>query len=69
MEWQPISECPPDTAVLLWSNGYVVGHFNTGHRRWCSYTDGTGTAAEVQMNREGMGPSHWMPLPAPPTNE
>ena len=66
MEWRTIDECPADTAVLLYDAGYVVGHWNTKFARWCTYTDGAGTTAEVRMNRFGMGPTHWQPLPDPP---
>jgi len=67
--WRPIDECPADTAVLLYNLGFVVGHWNVKIGRWCTYTDGTGTTQELQMNRPGMGPTHWQWLPEPPPRE
>lgn len=62
--WQPIETCPPMTAVLLYSAGYVVGHFNTTNNKWWTTTDGTKTIGEIALNRDG--PTHWMPLPDAP---
>lgn len=61
--WQPISTAPKDgTEVLLFGPKYDGGTYQDVcgfyHRRW----------PVVWM--EGFGePSHWMPLPEPPTSE
>ena len=66
--WQPIKTAPKMTAVLLYSSGYHIGHFNETNNKWWTYTDGTGTAGECILNSWGK-PTHWMPLPAPPVTE
>ena len=60
-EWQPISTAPKDgTRVLLywpyWDQWPVVGMFDR-FQRWVT---------EMAVSTEGPGPTHWMPLPAPP---
>jgi hypothetical protein len=65
MTWQPIETAPKDTAILIYSSGYNVAHYNTAYERWCTYTDGRGTAGERLLNSWDF-PTHWMPLPAPP---
>ncbi|MCP4184105.1 MAG: hypothetical protein GY761_12445, partial [Hyphomicrobiales bacterium] len=49
-EWQDISTAPKDTAILLLSTGYAIGHFNTKDNRWWTNTDGTGTSEERLLN-------------------
>ena len=59
MTWQPIATAPKDgRTLLLWSRngGYVIGQwFETGR-------DGWWVAHAMQIT-----PTHWMPLPAAPT--
>lgn len=60
--WLPIESAPRDgTPVLVFQdcNGepeYSVGYFNDYHQKW---TDGEYT----------LDPTHWMPLPPPPTGD
>jgi hypothetical protein len=65
--WQPIDTAPKDgTWVLLYwpmtrTNVVVGGHFycaRDGEEMWWSLP-------RVESSKE---PTHWMPLPAPPTN-
>jgi hypothetical protein len=59
-EWQPIETAPKDGTDLLlwwpyWSKIPVHGYWSLGE--WAS----------LSAISEGDGPTHWMPLPAPPT--
>jgi len=61
--WQPIATAPKDgTPVLLWwphwSRQAIVGWVDK-FGRW---------ASEIALS-EGTDPTHWMPLPVPPTGE
>lgn len=55
MTWRPIATAPKDyTRVLLWSSyGIRIGLWNGGSG-WLSLNYGR--------------PTHWMPLPEPPTS-
>ncbi len=69
MEWQPIETAPKDqTRVLLFWDGKVCeGYWNVN--------DGAiGVGDRANWHKPGLsrppwycGPSHWMPLPAPPS--
>jgi len=68
-EWQPIETAPKSThAILVWCpermNTYVVSwwqsdRFQKTEHCWCHFGGLSGELCEV--------PSHWMPLPAPPS--
>lgn len=72
MTWQPIKTAPKDeTVILLFGGGIVApGFFHIGEWR---FWDG-GTTDDYEGDSAGFfngwisghGPSHWMPLPAPP---
>lgn len=67
MDWQPIETAPEMETVLLYAPGLVhVGHFNTTNNKWWTYTNGEGTISEVNLNSWAK-PTHWMPLPEPPS--
>lgn len=72
-EWQPIETAPKDgTVVLLFvpestdTDGVRVGFFSY----WAAYGDwyGDESASHSLSNLYGK-PTHWMPLPAPPTSQ
>ena len=57
MEWQPIETAPKDgTRVLIFSvDEVVVAHYEGD--MWC----------ENEYDNLWHNPTHWMPLPEPPT--
>jgi hypothetical protein len=63
-EWQPIETAPKDgTDVLVWWPDWMaqpirVANFEVRHRCWVT---GSGSSAQP--------PTHWMPLPQPPSAE
>jgi hypothetical protein len=68
-EWQPIATAPKDgSMVLLYPSGCwtededcgEVGFWDTDFNEW-------GRAGDVAEDYDG--PTHWMPLPAPPSTE
>lgn len=64
--WQPIETAPIDGClwVLIGHQDYAVpeiGYFNKRYNVWCSGSDRTLFLPH--------GPTHWMPLPAPPEQE
>jgi Lar family restriction alleviation protein len=80
--WQPISTAPKDgTEVLLWAEswgmtwGVQIGHFDAF--KWVvsegavsENDEDFDPEAEIDENdfddETNLGPTHWMPLPAPP---
>ncbi len=63
-EWQPIETAPKDGRRVLvmweyWSSEPFVAYFK--HGRW------NGEVALSECSDDG--PTHWMPLPSPPTPE
>jgi hypothetical protein len=55
-DWQPIETAPKNTAILVYSWGYDVAHFNTLLNAWVACWD----------HRKLKGVTHWQPLPDPP---
>ena len=75
-EWQPIETAPKDGTEIIGWNGkivtaiaYLSDEDDDGHSGWCQsgYTDG-GMLYYLHnaLSDEGQ-PTHWMPLPHPPT--
>lgn len=68
MEWQPIETLPLDDG---WSGRRLFGKMREwGWEEWVGQLD----AHDFWLGRDGNGacfetdkPTHWMPLPAPPT--
>lgn len=70
MAWQPISTAPKDgTDVLVCQGATVaVAHWNL-HLGGPGWLDDSGAAQHDYWNYVGcISPTHWMPLPEPPTN-
>ena len=68
-DWQPIETAPKDgTEVLLWTDEYprVVSASYREFGEWEGWTFTDEALADIQPEgpRE---PSHWMPLPPPPS--
>ena len=64
-EWQPIESAPLDEPVLVWDGQVTVAkqtHYKHGNRWWVWDTYGFCEDGEIYE------PSHWMPLPSPPTS-
>jgi hypothetical protein len=61
-EWQPIETAPKDgTAILVFHNRMVIEAWYSG--RWGRFVQSeTG-------GHNGIAPTHWMPLPAPPKED
>lgn len=63
--WQPIETAPKDgTEILAWQKGegafVVFWYSRLFNWKWTTHDLG---------GDENLYPSHWMPLPAPPTTE
>jgi hypothetical protein len=72
--WQPIESAPRDgTLVLLWAPDYREDAPSLGS--WCERVgawdadSGTMEDGPAWSNDACSGPTHWMPLPAPPTTK
>ena len=67
MQWQPIETAPKDgTEIIVFEKGGVIctaywesGYF--GHSGW--------THHQSRSDVDAVNPSHWMPLPNPPSLE
>ena len=56
MEWKPIETAPSDgTLVLIWASDTVFTAWYDKHKGWKS------------SGLSYLSPTHWMPLPAPPS--
>ena len=71
-DWQPISTAPKDADLLLWfpnHRGAVRGKWNTDQYAkkprpyWTSDSEFLWGKSMARAHQ----PTHWMPLPAPPT--
>ncbi len=66
-EWKTIDSCPRDGTVvavyLPWVRQVRTGHYSKGHSRWMVHWS---PSQKAFLYRE---PSHWTPLPAPPSIE
>lgn len=75
--WRPIDSAPKDgTSILLWSGGeHTIGWWEcgkefalsaAGFNNWCK---GHLTVGGYDAGFDGIyNPTHWMPLPAPPSS-
>lgn len=71
MEWQPIETAPKDKFLLLLGpSGYTTTPFVCTTGRMCTnYHVGRWIDhANDDLTDWGFEPTHWMPLPAPPSN-
>jgi hypothetical protein len=74
LAWQPIETAPKDTEILLTDMAFVhVGRFDAeadAEYPW-RFLDWTSRKSEIGLNGWKhdieRGPTHWMPLPAPPS--
>lgn len=73
MEWKPIETAPHDQRIWAWGDNwhwsmghvaYVHSDYN-GHKGVVCRDGGGGTPFRIGRPD---GPTHWWPLPAPPTN-
>lgn len=62
MDWQPIETAPKDGADILLGAFYDSGHWDVVLGRWQSWRRLPGWPPCGRTY-----PTHWMPLPAPPT--
>lgn len=74
MEWQPIETAPKDESrILLIRIGFQVciGYWLTKYSKWAT-TDPEDYPDVETWEAEELGsryhPTHWMPLPEPPSN-
>lgn len=75
-EWQPIETAPKDgTEIIGWNGKFVTAiswlsdKDDNGHTGWCcsGYTDGGMLYYLHNALSDENQPTHWKPLPAPPT--
>ncbi len=65
MEWRPIRTAPKDGSWILLYHRYArIGDWYWDGTEW---TDDVLTWGEDE--KDGLGPTHWMPLPDPPGDE
>jgi hypothetical protein len=61
--WRPMTSAPVDESVLLWEEA-TQGHYVA------TYGDGIhGAGWYDRKGREVFSPTHWMPIPTPPSVE
>ena len=65
MKWQPIETAPRDgTVILAAHSGAVFDAWWDGVSAWVD-----GTTSDITDDFVEFYPTHWMPLPEPPTQE
>ena len=66
MSWRPIRTAPKDgTRLLLGGDNWVnIGYFSTVCNRWIASECFPGESEEMYTLDD---PTHWMPLPEPPS--
>lgn len=70
-EWQPIDTAPKDgTRVLIWHRlwecGWQQGYYSSAREeRFCTWRIGD----DREWSAVGIPPSHWLGIPAPPTED
>lgn len=64
-EWMPIETAPKDgTPILVWNGDYLsMSFWNKTYKQWPDLTD-----QGSEENAFDDAPTHWMPLPEPPTD-
>ena len=67
MDWQPIETAPTNTPVLVWHPGFGMGGWNC--MRCDHFGDWHETSHDGRKLKQGYEPTHWMPLPPPPTEK
>lgn len=63
--WYGMESAPKDVTILVYHNAFTVAHFNSANDKWIGYGHNTGDT--IWLNRHP--PTHWMPLPDPPSLE
>ena len=64
-EWKPIETAPKDgTRILLATNDYV---FEGYWHQYSPHCDGWWKVSDIENLGNTIYPTHWMPLPEPPT--
>lgn len=58
MNWLPIKTAPEHTMVIIWDNYYDAIHMAAKDDWW-----------QTIEGSDDINPTHWMPLPDPPTEE
>lgn len=65
-EWQPIETAPKDGTIVLLHRGILCfGYYFVGADKSCGWI--TSKIARNHDLQTIEPPTHWMPLPAPPT--
>lgn len=74
MKWQPIETAPKDvTSIIGWNGEYVsemiwtYSEDDEGHSGWCSSGHEYGGMLYSLHYVYDPEPTHWMPLPEPPS--
>ncbi len=62
--WNPIETAPAGVPLLVWHPGLGMGGWNCMRRNGRTWIE---TANDGRALKEGFEPTHWMPLPSPPT--
>ena len=77
-DWQPIKTAPKDgKPVLIYQPEEAIRNYNTGFSvnlppvvYVCMWESGISSWVEAEGEQySSFDPTHWMPLPKPPTNE
>ena len=67
--WQPIETAPKDGTGLLTYPHYIVTHWSVDE---CRMSSGAGWAGKWNEHTDTFAvitPTHWVPLPSPPTKD
>jgi len=65
-DWRPIRTCPDNTTVLFYDNGPKIGRMEHDTLRMGGFKKDHFWGGPFD---DDIPPTHWMPLPDPPTTE
>lgn len=72
-EWRPIETAPKgETQMLVWDGEDIsIACNDNDGRYWTAMADGRAAREDSYGDIDDIWiePTHWMPLPAPPTNQ
>lgn len=71
LTWEPVKDHPRGgyQTVSCWDAALLTDEMRWAGKKPGAWTDGTGTIGRLDGDYYELHPTHWMPLPAPPSKD